>query len=82
MLNTNGGKTKGFFNGDKNIEGFLDEVITWRSQFHYAHHIPDYDEFESLPNWAKKTMDEHKNDERKWIYSLEELEHSQRMIKF
>jgi deoxyribodipyrimidine photo-lyase len=77
-LTPNGGKNKGFFNGDTNIEGFLDEVITWREVgFHYAHHRPDYDEFESLPNWVKITMDEHINDERKWIYSLEELEYSQ-----
>ena len=77
-LTPNGGKNKGFFNGDTSIEGFLDEVITWREVgFHYAHHRPDYDEFESLPNWVKITMDEHINDERKWIYSLEELEYSQ-----
>lgn len=78
QITPNGGKNTGFFNGDQNIQGFLDEVITWREVgFHYAHHRPDYDEFDSLPNWVKETMREHERDERKWIYSLEELEQSQ-----
>ncbi len=76
-LTPNGGKNAGFFNGNESIESFLDEVITWREVgFHYAHHVDNYDEFESLPDWAKKTMAEHKDDEREWVYSLEELEFS------
>ncbi len=76
-LTPNGGKNSGFFNGDDNIQSFLDEVITWREVgFHYAHHVDNYDEFESLPDWAKKTMAEHKDDEREWEYTLEELEFS------
>ncbi len=77
-LTPNGGKNSGFFNGDENIESFLDEVITWREVgFHYAHHVDNYDEFESLPDWAKKTMAEHKDDQREYVYSLEEFEQSQ-----
>ncbi len=76
-ITPNGGKNSGFFNGDPNIESFLDEVITWREVgFHYAHHRPDYDKFESLPDWVKETMDEHRNDERAYVYSLEEFEQS------
>lgn len=74
-LTPNGGKNSGFFNGDENIESFLDEVITWREVgFHYAHHVDNYDEFESLPNWAKTTMEEHKDDVREYVYTLEEFE--------
>ncbi len=76
-ITPNGGKNAGFFNGDPNIESFLDEVITWREVgFHYAHHRPDYDKFESLPDWVQKTMDEHRNDEREYVYSFEEFEQS------
>lgn len=76
-ITPNGGKNSGFFNGDPNIESFLDEVITWREVgFHYAHHREDYDQFESLPDWVKKTTNEHKDDPREYIYSLEELEYS------
>lgn len=74
----NNGSTGGFFNGNPNIDGFLDEVITWREAgFHFAHHRPDYDQFDSLPDWALKTMEKHRRDKREWIYSYEELEYSQ-----
>jgi deoxyribodipyrimidine photo-lyase len=74
----NNGSRGGFFNGDSNIDKFLDEVITWREVgFHFAHHRPDYAEFESLPDWALETLNEHKRDPREWIYSYEELEQSQ-----
>ncbi|HKK46223.1 MAG TPA: hypothetical protein VJ964_11930 [Balneolaceae bacterium] len=73
----NKGSTGGFFNGDPNIDGFLDEVITWREVgFHFSHHRPDYAEFESLPDWALETLNEHKMDPREWVYSYEELEQS------
>lgn len=76
-LTPNGGKNSGFFNGNDSIQSFLDEVITWREVgFHFAHHVDNYDEFESLPNWAKKTMDEHEDDKREYVYSLEDFEHS------
>lgn len=71
----NNGSTGGFFNGDPNIDGFLDEVITWREVgFHFAHHRPDYADFESLPDWALKTLKKHASDPREWEYSFEELE--------
>lgn len=76
-LTPNGGKNSGFFNGNASIESFLDEVITWREVgFHYAHHRPDYDKFESLPDWVHQSLDEHKNDKREHVYSYEELENS------
>ena len=72
------GKRRGFFRADASIEGFLDEVITWREVgFHYCHHQPEYDKYESLPEWAKTTLDEHRKDERPYIYSYEELAQSQ-----
>jgi len=74
----NKGSTGGFFNGDPNVDGFLDEVITWREVgFHFAHHRPDYDQIDSLPDWVQKTMDEHRDDPREWIYSYDELKNSQ-----
>lgn len=74
----NNGSRRGFFNGDLNIDGFLDEVITWREVgFHFAHHRPDYDRYESLPDWALSTLEEHKEDPREWIYSYEQLASSE-----
>lgn len=76
-ISYNNGSTGGFFNGDPNIDGFLDEVITWREVgFHFAHHRPDYAEFESLPDWALETLKKHASDPREFVYSFEELEQS------
>lgn len=73
----NGGQRYDFFGGNQSIESFLDEVITWREVgFHYAHHREDYDQFESLPNWAAQTLEKHKYDERAYLYTLKELEES------
>ena len=70
----NKGSTGGFFNGDPNIDSFLDEVITWREVgFHFAHHRSDYDQYDSLPDWACDTLNEHRDDPRKWNYSYDEL---------
>ncbi len=74
----NKGSTGGFFNGDPNVDAFLDEVITWREVgFHFAHHEPNYDQYESLPDWALETLEKHKDDPREYIYELEEFAQSQ-----
>ncbi|MGM0589686.1 MAG: hypothetical protein ACQETE_14785 [Bacteroidota bacterium] len=74
----NKGSTGGFFNGDPNIDGFLDEIITWREVgFHFAHHRPDYAELESLPDWVLETLNDHRDDPRDYIYRFEEFEHAQ-----
>lgn len=68
------GKRDGFFGGETGIEAYLDEVITWREVgFHFAHHVDNYDKFESLPDWAQQTLEEHEADERPHIYSYEQL---------
>ena len=68
------GKRSGFFGGYSSIESFLDEVITWRETgFHFAWHTPDYDQFDSLPSWARETLSDHANDRREYVYSYEEL---------
>lgn len=68
------GKRNGFFGGHATVEAFLDEIITWRETgFHFAWHTPDYDQLESLPKWARKTLSEHAADPRKYIYTYEDL---------
>ncbi|MFW6157494.1 MAG: hypothetical protein ACOC4S_01495 [Balneolaceae bacterium] len=74
----NNGSAGAFFNGDPNIDSYLDEVITWREVgFHFAHHESGYDQFESLPEWAKETLNDHRDDPREHIYTFEELEQAQ-----
>lgn len=70
-----GGKKEGFFKGYDYIEQYLDELITWREVgFHFAHHTPDYNKFESLPEWARRTLQQHQNDAREKVYSFEQFE--------
>lgn len=71
----NDGSKGAFWNGDPDISNYLDELVTWREVgFHFTHHRPDYAEFSSLPEWARETLLEHRDDPREQIYGYEELE--------
>lgn len=73
------GKNNGFWNTSEPAEGFLDQLLTWREMgFNQTFRKPDsYNKFASLPQWALKTLDEHSEDERPAVYSLEEFESAQ-----
>ncbi|MEQ9323841.1 MAG: deoxyribodipyrimidine photolyase, partial [Polyangiaceae bacterium] len=56
-------------------EAFLDELVTWREVgLNMCFHRDDYDQLESLPDWAKKTIAEHADDERPVLYDLDQLD--------
>lgn len=73
------GSREGWWNMSSEVEAFLDELITWREiGFNVCVQRPDdYDEYESLPDWAKKTLAEHEDDPREHVYSLEEFENAE-----
>jgi deoxyribodipyrimidine photo-lyase len=55
-------------------EAFLDQLVTWREVgFNFCAHRPDYDEYLSLPDWAKATLAKHAADDRPHAYSLDEF---------
>ena len=58
---------------------FMDQILTWRELgYAFTFHRPDdYDTYESLPTWARTSLDEHASDQRNYIYSLAELEAAQ-----
>ena len=59
-------------------EGFLDELITWRElSYNMCSKRPDYARYSSLPEWARRTLEEHINDPREYTYTLEEFEAGQ-----
>jgi deoxyribodipyrimidine photo-lyase len=67
------GKREGWWGASAEVESFLDEVITWREVGHvFAHRVPDHDRYDTLPEWARTTLDEHRDDPRH-AYSLDEL---------
>ncbi len=70
--------SRGFFPGPPEVDAFLDEALTWRETgYHFCFHRKDYSEFDSLPDWARKTLLEHRSDKREHVYSLKQLENSQ-----
>ncbi|MBN2239450.1 MAG: deoxyribodipyrimidine photo-lyase [Dehalococcoidales bacterium] len=60
---------------DENAEAFLEELVVRRElSMNYVYYNDRYDSFSGLPDWAKKTLNEHRNDSREYLYSREELE--------
>ncbi|VDK69347.1 unnamed protein product [Litomosoides sigmodontis] len=58
------------------LNSFLEELVVRRELAHnfVYYYRATYDTFDCLPEWAKKTMDEHRLDKREHIYSYKELE--------
>ena len=62
-----------------NIDSYLEEVIIRRElPINFVYYMPDdYDSFSNLPDWAQETLEEHKDDEREYVYTRQELEDAQ-----
>jgi deoxyribodipyrimidine photo-lyase len=74
LASTASGKREGWWGMSPAAESFLDEAVTWRELgFNFCSRRDDYDRFESLPDWAKRSLAEHAGDRREHVYSLEEL---------
>ena len=72
------GSREGWWGFDPVVEGFLDQVITWRELgFNMASKRDDYDRFESLPDFARKTLDAHRSDRRSHLYTLAQFDGAQ-----
>jgi deoxyribodipyrimidine photo-lyase len=56
-------------------EAFLEELVVRRELAdNFCYYEPAYDRVVGFPDWARKTLDKHRNDKRDSIYSLTELE--------
>ncbi|AGW13069.1 deoxyribodipyrimidine photo-lyase [Megalodesulfovibrio gigas] len=56
-------------------EVFLEELVVRRELAdNFCLHTPDYDALTGCPAWAQHTLDEHRQDVRSHVYSLEEFE--------
>ena len=69
------GQRHGWWNFTEAGESFVDELVTWRELgFVFAHRHPEtYATYESLPGWARKTLEDHATDPRPHVYDLETL---------
>jgi deoxyribodipyrimidine photo-lyase len=56
-------------------EPFLEQLIVRRElAMNFVHYNDRYDTYAALPDWARKTLEEHRIDRRPALYSLEEME--------
>ena len=69
------GNRTGWWGVSQAAEAFLDQVVTWRELgFNCCQTRSDYDQFESLPEWALNTLRLHARDERSYVYTHEQFE--------
>jgi deoxyribodipyrimidine photo-lyase len=70
------GAREGWWGVGPAAEAFLDQIVTWRELgFNMCATRPlEYDQYASLPAWARTTLALHRDDEREHVYSLEEFE--------
>lgn|GEM_PF-2451296 len=60
---------------EEDIEAFLEQAIIRRElSFNLCHYNPRYDSLDALPAWARKTLDKHRRDRRKPVYTYDEFE--------
>ena len=61
-----------------NIDSFVEELVVRRElSMNFVFYNKDYDSYSNLPGWAKKTLEEHKSDEREYVYTRAQLEKAQ-----
>jgi deoxyribodipyrimidine photo-lyase len=74
-MTRNGGKREGWWGASPAAEAFLDELVTWREiGFNLCARRPDYDRYDSLPDWARATLAAHARDTRPVVYGLAQFE--------
>ena len=75
MADKASGSASGWWGTDASAESFLDELITWRELgYNLCWQRDDYDQYESLPDWAQRTLAKHTNDRREYVYELADFE--------
>ena len=69
------GSREGWWGLSGAAEAFLDELVTWREVgFNMGARVADYDQWSSLPGWAKTSLLGHLGDNREHVYTLQELD--------
>jgi deoxyribodipyrimidine photo-lyase len=62
---------------DENVDSFFNELIVWRELARdFCYYNPNYNHYEGIPDWVKKTSEDHRNDKRDCVYTLEEFENA------
>ena len=60
---------------DPDRDAYLEELLVRRElSMNYVTFCRDYDRYSALPDWARKTLDEHRDDPRAHVYTRARLE--------
>jgi len=58
-----------------NIDAFVEELVIRRElSMNFVLYTPDHDSYSNLPDWAKKTLEEQRDDDREHTYTRKQLE--------
>lgn len=69
------GSREGFWGMSPSSDAFMEQVVTWRElAFNTAANLPRYEDYESLPEWARASLDAGAADKRSYVYDLPMLE--------
>jgi deoxyribodipyrimidine photo-lyase len=69
------GRRTGWWGMSAPTEAFLDQLVTWREVgLNFASKRDDGERYESLPPWARATLEKHAGDRRRHLYAPEQLE--------
>ena len=56
-------------------DAYLEELIVRRElAVNFVHYRDDYDRYDTIPDWARRTLDEHRRDRREHRYDAKRLE--------
>jgi deoxyribodipyrimidine photo-lyase len=71
------GAREGWWGVSTSAEMFLDQLVVWRElAFNGSARIPGFDTYDTLPAWARRTIEAHAGDPRPRLYDEETLEHA------
>ena len=69
------GRRHGWWGMSEAAEAFLDQLVTWRELgFNFCAFRDDAPRFDSLPQWARSTLENHADDPRPHRYAREQLD--------
>ena len=62
---------------DEDKAAFLEELVVRRElAVNFVYYADDYDKYACLPDWARKTLADHRDDDRPHRYTRQELENA------
>jgi photolyase PhrII len=65
------------FAGGSGANKYLDELFVWRELAHnFCYHTPQLNTLDAIPQWARDTLHEHRDDAREAIFSWDTLAHA------